>query len=256
MLIWHCLAVFSIDFCHESKHDMSLHFSNSFTQKSRLSWLSIFPMGSIDICSNSHETTFASCNFTLKKISSWPGCELLDRAPQPILARAVGVSWSSKFGGGKKVMVRVRGVWWWWVPQPEKLHAFPVKAKDVELELLVFKEKCSMSRRTSSSLPLSEAGGWAIGPGVFWRYGLKGFLFWVDWWEKNQLETYSDIWLDNIGYTVLFGWFVSITWITIDHKMSLSERIRSYKDWTVSLSTCSFIHVGMRMSQSENGGTH
>eukprot|EP00434_Breviolum_minutum_P035410 symbB.v1.2.031347.t1/scaffold3626.1/size81632/4 len=44
------------------------------------------------------------------------GCELLDRAPQPILARAVG---------------------------------------DVELELLVFKEK-SMSRRTSSSLPLSE----------------------------------------------------------------------------------------------------
>jgi len=48
----------------------------------------------------------------------------LDRAPQPILARAVGVSWSSKFGGGKKVMVRVRGVWWWWVPQPEKLHTF------------------------------------------------------------------------------------------------------------------------------------
>ena len=33
------------------------------------------------------------------------------------------------------------------------------KAKDVELELLVFKEKCSMSRRTSSSLPLSEARG-------------------------------------------------------------------------------------------------
>lgn len=73
---------------------------------------------------------------------------------------------------------------------------------------------------------------------------------------QNQLETYLDIWLDNIGYTVLFGWFVSITWITIDHKMSLSERIRSYKDWTVSLSTCLFIHVGMRMSQSENGGTH
>lgn len=43
-----------------------------------------------------------------------------------------------------------------------KLHTFPVIAKDVELELLVCMEK-SMSRRTSSSLPLSEAGERAIG---------------------------------------------------------------------------------------------
>ena len=45
ILIWHCLAVLRIDFCHESKNDIS----NDFTQSRRL--------GSIDIFSNSHETT-------------------------------------------------------------------------------------------------------------------------------------------------------------------------------------------------------
>ena len=97
-------------FCHESKHDMSLHISNSFTQTSRLSWLSIFPMGSIDICSNSHETTFASLQFYTEE--------------DPILTRLwiVGPGTTTHFGqgggcflelqvlGGTKVMVRGRGV--------------------------------------------------------------------------------------------------------------------------------------------------
>ena len=52
--------------------------------------------------------------------------------------------------GGKSY--RVFGVQLW-----NFMTQVPARAEDVELELLVCMEK-SMSRRTSSSLPLSEAG--------------------------------------------------------------------------------------------------
>ena len=75
---------------------------------------------------------------------------------------------------------------------------------------------------------------------VWFGFLLSGLM------RKKLVETYLELFRHLIGYTFRVVCFDTLG--SLDHKMFLSERIRSYKEWTVGLSTCWFIHVGMRMS--------